>query len=155
MPTQFQTPLTLQGNDVWQPRMTNRNLPWRRWSDEAGVTSTELAVLMPVLIVLVLLPMQYALWWHAKQAADTAAEECVDAAQALDADVASDGIRGARAILNQAGNLTNVRITPTATADTVICTITGDLNYTIIGAGLSVSSQAEGSIERFVAESDR
>lgn len=123
-------------------------------TDERGVAATEMAVLMPVLIVLVLMPMQFALWWHAKQAADTAAEECVEAAQVIGADVTNDGIAGARAILGQAGNLTNVVITPTPTADTIVCVVTGDLNYSIIGS-YSVSSRAEGSIERFIAEDDR
>ena len=135
--------------------MTKRNRHRRRVRDEAGVTSTELAVLMPVLIVLVLLPMQFALWWHAKQSADTAAEECVEAAQVIGADVAGDGVNGARTILSQAGNLTNVVITPVASADTITCTITGDLNYAIINVGFSVTARAEGPIEEFIAEDDR
>jgi Flp pilus assembly protein TadG len=119
------------------------------------VTATELAVLMPILIVLVLMPIQFALWWHGKQAADIAAEECVEAAQVLGADVAIDGAGGARAILGQAGNLTNVVITPTATAaDTIECVITGDLDYAVIGH-FSVTATAEGPIEHFVAEDDR
>ena len=40
---------------------------------ERGLTSTELAVVMPVLIALVLVPFQVALWWHARQVADAAA----------------------------------------------------------------------------------
>lgn len=123
-------------------------------SDERGVVATELAVLMPVLIVLALMPMQFALWWHAKQAADTAAEECVEAAQVIGADVNTAGVAGARAILGQAGNLTNVVISPSPTADTIVCVVTGDLNYSIIGT-YSVSARAEGSIERFIAEDDR
>ena len=46
-----------------------------RRTAEDGVTSTELAVLMPVLIALVLVPFQVALWWHANQVADAAAQE--------------------------------------------------------------------------------
>ena len=118
------------------------------------MTSTELAVLMPVLIVLVLLPMQFALWWHGKQAADTAAEECVEAAQVIGADVAADGTAGAQTILGQAGNLRDVTISSTATADTVICVVRGTLNYSIIGT-YNVTARAEGPIERFIAEDDR
>ena len=49
-------------------------------SCERGAAATELAVLMPVLIMLVLIPVQVGLWWHAKQAAETAADEALDAA---------------------------------------------------------------------------
>ena len=63
----------------------------RRRRHEAGLTSTELAVLMPVLIALVLVPFQVALWWHAKQVADGAAREAIDAAQVVAATEA-DGV---------------------------------------------------------------
>ena len=62
---------------------------------ERGATATELAVLMPVLILLVLLPVQVGLWWHAKQAAETAAEEALDAAQVTGA-TTTDGQIGAQ-----------------------------------------------------------
>ncbi len=133
----------------------NRRQLWCRARNEDGVTSTELAVLMPALIVLVLLPMQFALWWHAKQSADVAAEECVEAAQVIGADVIADGVGGARTILSQAGNLTGVTITPTRTADTIVCTVTGDLSYAVLNIGFSVTSRAEGPIEQFTAQDDR
>ena len=42
----------------------------RRGKAEEGLTSTELAVIMPVLIMLILVPFQVALWWHADQIAE-------------------------------------------------------------------------------------
>jgi TadE-like protein len=125
-----------------------------RLRDEAGMTSTELAVLMPVLILLVLLPFQVALWWHAKQAADVAAEECVESAQVPDADVAAAGASGARAILGQAGNLRDVSVRAVSTGTSVVCDVAGTLNYSVIGH-YGVSARAEGPLERFVAEDDR
>lgn len=80
---------------------------------------------MPVLIVLVLLPMQFALWWHGKQAADLAAEEGLDAAQAFGAAIAEDGRGGAYDVLAQAGNLTDVSVQVTATATTVTVEVRG------------------------------
>ncbi len=71
---------------------------------ERGLTSTELAVVMPVLIALVLVPFQVALWWHARQVADAAATEAVDAAQVAAANEA-DGVRAAEWLLDAAGNL--------------------------------------------------
>jgi hypothetical protein len=89
-----------------------------RVADERALTSTELAVLMPVLIALVLVPFQVALWWHANQIVDAAAREAVDAAQVVTA-TADDGMRAAEWFLNAAGNITNPEVTVTRTADTV------------------------------------
>jgi len=40
-----------------------------RLRDERGVGSVEMVVLAPLLIAMVLLPIQFALWWHGQQAA--------------------------------------------------------------------------------------
>ncbi len=69
----------------------------RRRKAEDGLTSTELAVIMPVLIALVLVPFQIALWWHADQIADAAAREAVDAAQVVTA-TEEDGIQSRRMV---------------------------------------------------------
>lgn len=126
-----------------------------RHRDDAGITSTEIAVLMPVLLVLVLLPMQFALWWHAKQAADLAAEEAVEAAQVAEAAAVDGQARaGALAVLSEAGNLTNVTVTASTTSSSVIVEVRGTLNYSIIGT-FTVTARAEGPLEQFVPASRR
>ena len=125
-----------------------------RGDPDRGAVATELAVLMPVLILLMLVPVQVGLWWHAKQAAQVAAEEAVDAAQTLDG-TAADGTAGAQAILGQAGNLSNAHIDVNRTIDTVTVTINGDLGFSIFPGAWSVTAHAEGPVERFVAEVDR
>jgi Flp pilus assembly protein TadG len=122
-----------------------------RRRDDTGAVSTELALVMPFLLFFALMPLQFALWWHGHQAAALAAEECVDAAQAFDADVQADGRAGGMAILNQGGNLTNIAVTPSATADTVVCQVSGRLRFSVVG-NLSITARAEGPIERFVGE---
>ena len=111
---------------------------------------------MPVLLVLVLLPMQFALWWHAKQAADLAAEEAVEAAQVVEAAAVDGQARaGALAVLSEAGNLTNVTVTAsTTTSSSVIVEVRGTLNYSIIGT-FTVTARAEGPLEQFVPASRR
>ena len=125
-----------------------------RGDPERGAVATELAVLMPVLILLMLVPVQVGLWWHAKQAAQVAAEEALDAAQTLDG-TAADGTAGAQAILSQAGNLSNADIDVNRATDTVIVTISGDLGFSIFPGAWSVTAHAEGPVERFIAEVDR
>lgn len=125
-----------------------------RLGDERGAVATELAVLMPVLILLVLLPVQVGLWWHAKQAASVAAEEALDAAQVATAGTA-EGHAGAQAILAQAGNLNNVTVNIDRTAEQVTVTVNGDLGFSIFPGAWSVTATAQGPVERFVSEADR
>lgn len=125
-----------------------------RESRERGAAATELAVLMPVLIMLVLIPVQVGLWWHAKQAAETAADEALDAAQVESATVA-DGQAGATAILGQAGNLENVVIDVDRSGTTVSVTVSGQLGFSIFPGPWSVAAHAEGPIERFIPVDER
>ena len=53
----------------------------RRLRDERGMTAIQVAILFPVVLFWIMLIVQYGLWWHAKQVANAAAAEAVDAAQ--------------------------------------------------------------------------
>lgn len=132
-----------------------KRVPTRsRDSREHGAAATELAVLMPVLIMLVLIPVQVGLWWHAKQAAETAADEALDAAQVENA-TAADGRAGAQAILGQAGNLENVVIDVDRDGDIVSVTVSGELGFSIFPGPWSVTAHAEGPVERFIPVDER
>jgi hypothetical protein len=109
---------------------------------------------MPALILLVLLPVQVGLWWHAKQAAETAAEEALDAAQVAGGTTA-DGDAGAAAILGHAGNLDHVTVTVNRDAATVVVEVRGQLGFSIFPGAWSVSARAEGPVERFIPETER
>ena len=125
-----------------------------RFTDEKGLTSTELAVLMPVLIALVLVPLQVALWWHAHQIADAAAREAVDAAQIVTA-TEDDGMRAAEWFLDAAGNIADAEVTVTRTADSVSVDVTGRAPRLVPGFDWQVAAHATGPIERFIPEPER
>lgn len=125
-----------------------------RVGNERGLTSTELAVVMPVLIALVLVPFQVALWWHAHQIADAAATEAVDAAQVATATEA-DGLRAAQWFLDAAGNLTDPEVTVTRTAEVVTVEVTGRAPRLLPGFDWEVTATASGPIERFIPEPER
>ena len=103
---------------------------------------------MPLLIVLVFLPLQFALYWHGKQAATLAAEECANAGAEY-GNGPGDGNAAARSILGSGGNLAGVSISASG-GDTVTCTVTGSLSFTIIG-DYAVTSTAQAARERFLA----
>lgn len=125
-----------------------------RFKNEGGLTSTELAVLMPVLIVLVLVPFQVALWWHAHQIADAAAREAVDATQVATA-TEDDGIRAAEWFLDAAGNIAEPEVTVTRTAQEVSVEVTGRAPRLVPGFDWAVSAYATGPVDRFIPEPDR
>lgn len=109
---------------------------------------------MPVLIVLVLAPIQVGLWWHASQVADAAAREAVDAAQVDDATEA-DGVAAANRFLDAAGNLTHRNVTVVRGTDTVTVEVTGRAPLLIPGLDWQVRSVAVGAVERFYAPPER
>ena len=126
----------------------------RRHRHETGLTSTELAVLMPVLIALVLVPFQVALWWHAKQVADGAAREAIDAAQVVTATEA-DGAKAAQWFLDAAGNIVEPDVTVTRTTETVTVEVTGRAPRLLPGFDWPVTARAVAPLERFIPEPDR
>lgn len=114
------------------------------------MTSTEVAIVMPAMLMVILFVFQIALFWHAKQAADVAAEEAVDAAQVATASIA-DGFAGANAILGQAGNLRNVSVSVIRdpTTGLVTATVTGRAPSIIPFGTWGVRATAQAPIEEF------
>jgi Flp pilus assembly protein TadG len=125
-----------------------------RQHDDRGLTSTELAVLMPALIFWIMLTVQYGLWFHARQVAGAAAAEAVDAAQVPDG-TADGGERAARSFLAQSGNLDDIRVAVNRTTETVSVEITGQAPQLVPGISWSVTATAESPVERFIEQSDR
>ena len=128
-----------------------------RVADERGVASTELSLLFGLILVMTLLPIQVALFWHAQQNAALAAELTLDAAQPELASATAARDLGLQ-VLAEAGQVTspNVQVTKDlGGTDLVTVTVTGDLRYQILPLGWTVTSVAEGPIEMFVGEDDR
>ena len=121
---------------------------------EAGLTSTEVAVLMPVVIALVLVPFQVGLWWHAQQVADAAAREAVDAAQ-VEGATEADGLTAAHRFLDVAGNIEQPVVTVTRSAELVTVEVTGRAPRLLPGFDWQVTARAQASVERFIPEPDR
>ena len=106
------------------------------------------------MIALVLVPFQVGLWWHAKQVADGAARQAVDAAQVQDG-TESDGIDAAVRFLTAAGNIENPSVSVTRSVDTVTVEVTGRAPRLIPGLDWQVIARAAGPVERFIPEDER
>jgi Flp pilus assembly protein TadG len=125
-----------------------------RWSDEDGVIASQLAVLMPALLVLLMLAVQFGLWAHASQLARAAADEAAYIAALPDASEQA-GRAAAVGLLTQAGNLGAVTITVDRQPDTVIATVSGVAPQVVPGFGWSVSATAAAPVERFIPQESR
>lgn len=123
-------------------------------ASEAGATTTELAVLMPVLIVMLLAPIQVGLWWNARHVADAAVEEAVDVAQ-VEASNEAEGRDAALELLAQAGNLGDASVVVRRGIDDVVAEVRGRSPQVIPFIDWGVTSRAAGPIERFVPEAQR
>ncbi len=126
----------------------------RRWRDERGMTTIQVAILFPVVLFWIMLIVQYGLWWHAKQVANAAAAEAVDAAQISSAS-ARDGEDAAASYLAQSGNLDNITITVSREPTVVTVEVRGDAPQLVPGFEWSVTARSTAPVERFIPEPER
>ena len=94
--------------------------------DERGAVSAELVIATPLLLLLIMGVIQFALWQHAEHIASAVAQQGV-AVGRLQGETAAAGEDQARSVLDQLGSgvLTGSDITATRTATTTTVTVTG------------------------------
>lgn len=126
----------------------------RRRRGEEGLTATQLAVVMPAVIFLIMLIVQYGLWAHAKQVASAAAAEGVDAGQVPGAAPAA-AEQAARSFLAGAGNLDDIAVTVVTGDDSVTVRVDGQAPRLVPGISWNVAAVAEAPLEQFVPENER
>jgi Flp pilus assembly protein TadG len=125
-----------------------------RHREQTGSATTELVLLMPVVLMLVLLVVQFGLWLHARQVATAAAQEGLVAAQ-VETGTAAAGHARAVAFLAQTGGLRGTSVDASRDVTTARVAVTGTTPAVLPGTALGVSAVAQGPVERFVAEGDR
>ena len=126
----------------------------RRVRDERGMTTIQVAILFPVVLFWIMLIVQYGLWWHAKQVANAAAAEAVDAAQ-VSTGSARDGEDAAASYLAQSGNLDNITVTVSREPTVVTVEVRGDAPQLVPGFAWSVTARSTAPVERFIPEPER
>lgn len=126
----------------------------RRLHGDTGMTTSQVAILFPAVLLWLMLIVQYGLWWHAKQVANAAAAEAVDVVQIPTASTAS-GETAARDFLAQSGNLTDIAVTVERTPALVTVEVTGRAPRLVPGFSWSVTARSQGPVERFIPENER
>lgn len=129
-----------------------RGLVWLRRAlrGDRGSVSAELVIATPLLVLMVMGIVQFALWSHATHIAQAAAAQGLAAARVQDA-TAARGDAAARRLLDQLGRgpLTHARIDATRSGEAVVIRVSGDTSAVIPLLHLPVHAEATGPVERF------
>jgi Flp pilus assembly protein TadG len=125
-----------------------------RRSREEGMTTTEVAILFPAVLFLLMLIVQYGLWWHGKQVADAAAAEAAAAAR-VPSGTEDAGTSAAEVFLSEAGNLTDIIVTVDRGPDVVTVTVTGRAPQLVPGYAWAVTARSVVPVEQFLDPAER
>ncbi|MGH9091328.1 MAG: TadE/TadG family type IV pilus assembly protein [Acidimicrobiales bacterium] len=118
--------------------------------DERGAVSAELVIATPLLLLLIMGVIQFALWEHAEHIASAVAQQGVAVAR-LQNETALAGQNQARSVLDQLGSsvLVDSNITATRTAATTTVTVTGHAESIVGLFTLPVKAVAVGPTEQY------
>lgn len=124
-----------------------------RYSED-GSSTTELVLVMPVVLLAVMLIVQTGLYLHARQVVEAAAQEALAAAKG-EAATADLGTQAGETFLVEAGGVRDAVIEVTRSGTQVSVAVTAVAPNVLPLAVWQVSSSVTGEVERFIAEVDR
>lgn len=132
-----------------QPRRPGRARP----QGDRGAGSAEIVIAVPLLMLLILLIIQFAIWEHAESIAHATAEEALAAAR-VQGGTAASGQQRAAQVIAQVGSsvLAGPQVSVTMTAADVTVRVTGTAEQVLPVPGLTfpVTATVTGPVERFV-----
>lgn len=109
-----------------------------------------MAIAVPALMLLVLLVIQFGLWYHANNVAEAAAQEGVRAARVFDGSAADGQERAEGYMADNAPSLVGDHtVTARRTAEIARVEVNGKLAAIVPGLDLPVRAEAESPTERF------
>jgi len=126
---------------------------WRRMRDDAdrGDATVEAVIIVPVIVVLTLLVVQFVLVWHGRHVAQAAAQTAARSAAAYQAQPAVGQAAGDDYLAEVAPNLLPGRsVTVTRDSAGVTVIVTADVLTVIPFAGFHIQEQATAPLEIFV-----
>ena len=123
----------------------------RAVADDHGSVSAELVIATPLLLLMLLAIVQFALWSHATHIAQAAASQGLAAARAQNG-TAAEGSASAQQMLDQLarGPLTGTAVTADRSATSAAIRISGTATSVTPFLHLPVHAEAVGPVERFV-----
>ena len=142
----------------YKTRPGRGTVPGRRarpWRGDRGAGSAELVIAVPLLMLLILLIVQFAVWEHASQIAQAAASEALAAARVQGGSAAAGQQRAAQVISQIGGSVLvapRVSVSRTGTTVTVRVTATAETVIPVPGLSFPVTVTVSGPVERFAAD---
>lgn len=124
----------------------------RAWAGEQGTVSVELAIAVPVLLLMLLAIVQFAVWSHATHIAQSAASHGLAAAR-VDGGTSSAGHDATNALLAQLGDgpLRDVTVSVRRGDVTARVRVVGTAEPVIPFLSLPVTAEATGVVEKVPA----
>jgi len=118
--------------------------------DERGDETIEAVLVTPVLLLLIMVVIQFGLWYHASHVAEAAAQQGASVAR-LEAETAADGRMSAQQFMADAASALVGRVTVTSTRDNEVARVVVDatVHSIVPGLHLHVHGEATSPIERF------
>jgi len=143
-------PPRVRGRRLWRARHRLVRHCLARSRGEHGSASAELVIATPLLLLLIMGVVQFALWQHAEHVADAVAQQGL-AVGRLQGQTAAAGQAEAQSVLDQlgAGVLVSPDITATRTAATTTVVVTGHAESIVGLFSLPVRAVASGPTEAY------
>ena len=126
---------------------------WRVLLGDGGSVSAELVIAVPLLLVVLLLIVQFALWSHASHIAQAAAAQGLAVLRSQHG-TETAGTARAQQVLDQlaGGPLTGASVTSQRGPETASVRISGIATAVVPLLSLPVAAEATGPVERFVPQ---
>lgn len=121
-------------------------------ADEQGAATAELVLVTPLLLFMILLVVQFGLWFHASHVASAAAQEGARAAR-VEGSSAGAGQDRAEALLDSLGRRLVLErlVTSTRDGDVARVEVAGVAPQVVPGLRLPISAESEAPVEEFRA----
>jgi Flp pilus assembly protein TadG len=117
--------------------------------EDRGAVATQLVLVVPALLLMMLLVVQFALAWHAQHIAQYAAERALAAARVKDGSAAAGQEQGRRSTAQLGGRiLISPAVSVTRTATQVTARVQGGVVQIVPGLHLHATGNASGAVER-------
>ncbi|MFF2811828.1 TadE/TadG family type IV pilus assembly protein [Streptomyces sp. NPDC058000] len=121
----------------------------RRLRDDRGTATTQLVLVVPVLLLLAMLVVQFALVWHARHIAQFAAQRALAAARTKAGTAADGRAQAGRSLAALGGRiLTAPSVTVARTATQTTVRVRGTVMAVVPGLYLHASGTVSGPTER-------
>ncbi|MEW1653944.1 TadE/TadG family type IV pilus assembly protein [Streptomyces sp. NPDC093707] len=121
----------------------------RRWRSDRGSATTQMVLVVPVLLLVALLVVQFALVWHARHLAQYAAQRALATARTYAGTAAGGRAQGERSLAALGSRiLTRPSVTVDRTATLTAVRVRGRVMAVVPGLHLYASGTAAGPTER-------